>query len=176
MIGSPPHTRERLSRFNAGEDKLRITPAYAGKTPKQRKDKALIRDHPRIRGKDLTYCLRDAIMIGSPPHTRERLSRFNAGEDKLRITPAYAGKTPKQRKDKALIRDHPRIRGKDFSSDSSGTCNSGSPPHTRERLHYKKLAGANKRITPAYAGKTMALVPYQSYKKDHPRIRGKDIV
>ena len=50
--------------------------------------------------------------------------------------------------------DHPRLRGKDSL--------------------WTRLIGACGRITPAYAGKTVAGNQGFSYQEDHPRLRGKD--
>ena len=50
-------------------------------------------DHPRIRGKDAGDKISQLVVIGSPPHTRERLMTTQDASDTRRITPAYAGKT-----------------------------------------------------------------------------------
>ena len=70
-----------------------ITPAYAGKTEKNTMRKNESQDHPRIRGKDGGITIDDVPDQGSPPHTRERLIKLNNDDIKMRITPAYAGKT-----------------------------------------------------------------------------------
>ena len=71
--GSPPHTRERLFLLQVQSHRLRITPAYAGKT--------------------IADILCKVHELGSPPHTRERPKWLLIRRNKLRITPAYAGKT-----------------------------------------------------------------------------------
>ena len=51
----------------------------------------------------------------------------------------------------------------------------GSPPLTRERrISYHKFTAGNG-ITPAHAGKTLAVHPQCQVLQDHPRSRGKDI-
>ena len=134
----------------------------------------MTRDHPRIRGKDATDKIWGAMSSGSPPHTRERLL-FDPFEYRgLGITPAYAGKTKWACRHIHNHKDHPRIRGKDSSSTSMPFCISGSPPHTRERRLCLGSSINNRRITPAYAGKTPFLNSSRCLRRDHPRIRGKD--
>ena len=50
----------------------RITPAYAGKTRTWKTVGGEPQDHPRIRGKDQLFNFFAGLVIGSPPHTRER--------------------------------------------------------------------------------------------------------
>ena len=52
----------------------------------------------------------------------------------------------------------------------------GSPPLTRERLELNKGWAGTKRITPAYAGTTVRLCIRQSSIRDHPRLRGNDLL
>ena len=73
-------------------------------------------------------------------------------------------------------RDHPRIRGKDQRSPQGHGRLSGSPPHTRERLCAVCNSQKAGRITPAYAGKTRTMSHKEKSCKDHPRIRGKDLL
>ena len=72
---------------------MRITPAYAGKTPRQCYAARISQDHPRLRGKNLFISVRDYISVGSPPLTREKLEHHYLGVRIDGITPAYAGKT-----------------------------------------------------------------------------------
>ena len=112
--------------------------------------------------------------LGSPPHTRERLWSSKEHCQQHRITPAYAGKTKSLLSIVIKLQDHPRIRGKDSLSASLFTSCSGSPPHTRERHIDGASETSERRITPAYAGKTPNTIRKMMKKKDHPRIRGKD--
>ena len=49
---------------------------------------------------------------------------------------------------------------------------SGSPPLTRELLSLRYSIYILSRITPAYAGTTIALSIPDSFTSDHPRLRG----
>ena len=172
--GSPPHTREKVMS--------------AGATVK------IIQDHPRIRGKKIASPPTQLFKPGSPPHTREKAGHNALGTDQLGITPAYAGKSfgirfsrirkrdhprirGKKRQplsiDKNCFRDHPRIRGKKQRHNEQIFNDSGSPPHTREKVKLLELTDGRSRITPAYAGKSFSFSLLACATWDHPRIRGK---
>ena len=70
-----------------------ITPAYAGKTASGDYFMYDGEDHPRLRGKDFSRTFSGRTLSGSPPLTRERLSRAMTEFENAGITPAYAGKT-----------------------------------------------------------------------------------
>ena len=70
----------------------RITPAYAGRILTNYKRLSQGKDHPRIRGKNLTYRTSSGYTLGSPPHTREELILNIKISSNNRITPAYAGR------------------------------------------------------------------------------------
>ena len=72
---------------------MRITPAYAGKTYIMLMIAVMSKDHPRIRGKDNLIIISSKLILGSPPHTRERQEKAKETINTIRITPAYAGKT-----------------------------------------------------------------------------------
>ena len=154
--------------------KGRITPAYAGKTRQSQTLMLQCQDHPRIRGKDESGKLRNWQLLGSPPHTRERLYWTTYGRLHARITPAYAGKTLTALQQSGRTQDHPRIRGKDIERRPVVAAAVGSPPHTRERHPPSILRHLSFRITPAYAGKTIYGYSDIVLPRDHPRIRGKD--
>ena len=131
----------------------RITPAYAGKSHQTHELTLARQDHPRIRGKKSMGKLPKEIPPGSPPHTREKDDLTKKQIQAERITPAYAGKSLRKKKSQALLKDHPRIRGKKIACAISSDSCLGSPPHTREKgtnfiTHFGVI-----RITPAYAGK-----------------------
>ena len=91
------------------------------------------------------------------------------------ITPAYAGKTLAPLYLMCGKEDHPRLRGKDVHLITYRPEDLGSPPLTRERRLKEKSIRPDKRITPAYAGKTQKELGDLLGKRDHPRLRGKDL-
>ena len=70
-----------------------ITPACAGKTSQAAMPARRNRDHPRMCGKDLEHRQIRFIILGSPPHVRERPERHYKVSSSAGITPACAGKT-----------------------------------------------------------------------------------
>ena len=90
--------------------------------------------------------------------------------------PAYAGKTAVEH---LIIRntgDHPRIRGEDSLVQQVDTSTLGSPPHTRGRPGRIRGEVNRSGITPAYAGKTSNIISAAAFFRDHPRIRGEDLI
>ena len=89
-----------------------------------------------------------------------------------RITPAYAGKS------RLLIlwyqknQDHPRLCGEKYKCWDGGGWYAGSPPPMRGKVYGKLIAGQTYRITPAYAGKSDAVILRQFGIEDHPRLCG----
>ena len=71
----------------------RITPACAGKTSSRIYSDLLLKDHPRVCGKNLAPAREKGQQAGSPPRMREKLSQLHCSGRVAGITPAYAGKT-----------------------------------------------------------------------------------
>ena len=112
--GSPPHTREELIFIMWPLLRFGITPAYAGRIINLIVCCDALRDHPRIRGKNLFCNCFNSASIGSPPHTREELYGHGWINLTKRITPAYAGRILFCAIDSTSFWDHPRIRGKNL--------------------------------------------------------------
>ena len=72
----------------------RITPAYAGKSLPQPKFVGVIKDHPRLCGEKIFTVLQYTGFPGSPPPMRGKVREYRSMKKKIRITPAYAGKSP----------------------------------------------------------------------------------
>ena len=151
-----------------------ITPAYAGKTPANRHSSKNMWDHPRVCGKDSTQFVIGILSIGSPPRMRERPVTERVFPPSERITPAYAGKTHLNLGHYRIPRDHPRVCGKDMRLLARILCARGSPPRMRERRWFATCNLSVYGITPAYAGKTLALSRCLAGSRDHPRVCGKD--
>ena len=72
---------------------VRITPACAGSTQRQSREKAQAKDHPRLRGEHLRALSAKDMRIGSPPPARGAQGDWPTEEQAVRITPACAGST-----------------------------------------------------------------------------------
>ena len=164
--GSPPHTREPptaitlsavFARITPGW--WRITPAYAGTTPRALSLCLPAWDHPRIRGNHSILPSYTDSYPGSPPHTREPHLHCLLVAFRFRITPAYAGTTPRALSLCLPAWDHPRIRGNHHAICDALGLYEGSPPHTREPRNENLPERVRRGITPAYAGTTMTVSP-----------------
>ena len=85
--------RGKLSNSGMALGLCRITPAGAGKTPRQAYLSVSAPDHPRRCGENVVFSSCCAPRLGSPPQVRGKLARKIAGYARSRITPAGAGKT-----------------------------------------------------------------------------------
>ena len=73
---------------------IRITPAYAGKSYLATCQQAMREDHPRLCGEKIFTVLQYTGFPGSPPPMRGKVREYRSMKKKIRITPAYAGKSP----------------------------------------------------------------------------------
>ena len=90
----------------------------------------------------------------------------------LGITPAYAGKRSACRRKRDFGRDHPRLCGEKDTFVNAGGNSWGSPPPMRGKAAIVLADRRKKRITPAYAGKSMRRTPRPRRFGDHPRLCG----
>ena len=133
-LGSPPRVREKLENVYGKTAQSRITPACAGKTSPETMASVIVRDHPRVCGKNYLMILLMLQHLGSPPRVREKLEVTAEGDKLIGITPACAGKTSIKLTVKTCMRDHPRVCGKnDYHRGATFTLE-GSPPRVREKL------------------------------------------
>ena len=89
--GSPPHTRDKLGTDDSGVYEFGITPAYAGQISAPLMSDIIPGDHPRIRGTNIGIQWCRKVLLGSPPHTRDKFFQDIVQRNMGRITPAYAG-------------------------------------------------------------------------------------
>ena len=83
--------RGKVADFFHGAGKLRITPAYAGKSFFHHQPRHQVPDHPRLCGEKVTNGGGVVYQLGSPPPMR--------GKAELNVTP------------NRLLGDHPRLCG-----------------------------------------------------------------
>ena len=62
-------------------------------------------------GEKLISSLVRLLVLGSPPHVRGKANETEEKREKMRITPACAGKSRRMRHPKSVCRDHPRMCG-----------------------------------------------------------------
>ena len=151
VVGSPPRMRGKDIGHSRTRQKLRITPACAGKRPARPGYAHNRRDHPRMCGEKYIKVGDAAVALGSPPHVRGKGVKHRDGRVRVGITPACAGKRKTTRTSGARCRDHPRMCGE-------------------KQPGYEEWPGAG--ITPACAGKSFLRSSSLSRSGDHPRMCG----
>ena len=70
-----------------------ITPAYAGKSCRNANGQRVDKDHPRLCGEKRQPEHTGGHLIGSPPPMRGKALLQDFCKRRVRITPAYAGKS-----------------------------------------------------------------------------------
>ena len=130
-----------------------ITPAYAGKSVRYTHHRAAGWDHPRLCGEKVPAGNAYSSVRGSPPPMRGKGSIESIIERRIRITPAYAGKSYQRLRHFPACRDHPRLCGEKHPTQARHRSCVGSPPPMRGKGVPAALKVQHIGITPAYAGK-----------------------
>ncbi|SPY46471.1 Uncharacterised protein [Peptoniphilus harei] len=150
----------------------RITPAYAGTTPRLLQSFQKIQDHPCICG-DYEYSKKESKEeLGSPLHMRGLHKQDILMSVSIRITPAYAGTTTNSSFKFCHCQDHPCICGDYLYKCAQNFLIPGSPLHMRGLPILLMGSYINQRITPAYAGTTDTIPQPSLFIWDHPCICG----
>ena len=170
--GSPPLARGTDDGSESQKHYKGITPACAGNSDKARGNKPRRRDHPRLRGEQLSQSWDRGGAVGSPP-----LARGTEEKPPLkcllgRITPACAGNRKSFLFPSSKARDHPRLRGEQFKVCHNKKSSLGSPPLARGTAAAPPKRSEKHGITPACAGNSHRLQAPPASCRDHPRLRG----
>ena len=130
---------------------------------------------PRLCGEK---CLRTFTVLGlqgSPPPMRGKAFAKSRRNFVAGITPAYAGKSTATDTPRKTHRDHPRLCGEKPVDCTMISDSAGSPPPMRGKAFHTKNSLLLIRITPAYAGKSLGVVPNDQRCWDHPRLCGEKL-
>ena len=131
LYGSPPRVRGKHAKKLRRVSEPRITPACAGKTRRPGGRGCWTADHPRVCGENTDAKKALASEDGSPPRVRGKPLASSVYLRCRRITPACAGKTPRQLCLPALPPDHPRVCGENGDDSITAWRLNGSPPRVR---------------------------------------------
>ena len=175
FLGSPPRMRGKGSRPIFPTGRLRITPAYAGKRDVTARSAGAAQDHPRVCGEKAEWFRANRYYEGSPPRMRGKVGLPPPFLSMRRITPAYAGKSPKFRNRLDVYKDHPRVCGEKTYRDSPTYPAAGSPPRMRGKASGPGVLSSLSGITPAYAGKSWLVAVPLPPVWDHPRVCGEKL-
>ena len=108
----------------------------------------------------------------TPAYAGKSLQMIDSLVQGLRITPAYAGKSSRHGGQSKRTGDHPRLCGEKEHGKICLLLTLGSPPPMRGKAVLVRNDEIADRITPAYAGKSIAANFKRSIAKDHPRLCG----
>ena len=92
------------------------------------------------------------------------------------LIPAHAGKTPRCCPGGPRTRAHPRSRGENGRTITGYRRRYGSSPLTRGKPHARGRVCDSRRLIPAHAGKTPAVIRAGDHARAHPRSRGENMV
>ena len=110
-MGSPPRVRGKDPRTSPSALSSGITPAYAGKRTLFCLAGRRNRDHPRVCGEKCSDHIDKGMIEGSPPRMRGKDFYYFFVPNRIRITPAYAGKRNGRLGRAGHRKDHPRVCG-----------------------------------------------------------------
>ena len=175
-LGSPPPMRGKAWIPYFAACSTRITPAYAGKSMRFNHASSRERDHPRLCGEKCNFSAHVSSLVGSPPPMRGKANVLPSFKLVARITPAYAGKSTLYSLYSDSAGDHPRLCGEKGLLRQSKRAIPGSPPPMRGKDRNIQQKQNQKRITPAYAGKSSTFQSTNYLKRDHPRLCGEKSV
>ncbi len=172
--GSSPLTRGGRRAFFLRCRCGGLIPAYAGRTP-QAPDRTRDRGaHPRLRGADRGRKNLAIFQRGSSPLTRGGRRNYACCFWFFGLIPAYAGRTVVWGLRRRRWWAHPRLRGADHVATWRFACCWGSSPLTRGGLIDSARDAAERRLIPAYAGRTFLGCFLMQDSRAHPRLRGAD--
>ena len=114
----------------------------------------------------------DVGPLGSPPRMRGKAAARRDRRGLHGITPAYAGKRARSPPPPSGRWDHPRVCGEKSMMSRVLLFMVGSPPRMRGKVKRNKRFQLADGITPAYAGKSRAVIGGGHALQDHPRVCG----
>ena len=123
LTGSPPHVRGKGKNGAETYQKIRITPACAGKSLLLFIQCVQAWDHPRMCGEKGSCTIDSGSITGSPPHVRGKVVASEKVVHRHGITPACAGKRLKRSRSTvthaAIVPLFPSVCNKPAGSDGS---------------------------------------------------------
>ena len=172
--GSSPLTRGKQTLTLLEREALRLIPAHAGKTKSVIMTGVARAAHPRSRGENGGSARPALPSGGSSPLTRGKPDVACVVCNTERLIPAHAGKTARRMTPASRGRAHPRSRGENGAVNIDGHGGEGSSPLTRGKRPVRVQGRPRRRLIPAHAGKTVAVMAVILSGAAHPRSRGEN--
>ena len=167
--GSSPRMRGAPCPWTANNPCIRIIPADAGSTFRDRARRWSGWDHPRGCGEHTARDFITAILRGSSPRVRGAHRPVRRPGKRLRIIPADAGSTLAEHHSQCGAWDHPRGCGEHGHGRHQARRRRGSSPRMRGAQAAKSSRNTVIRIIPADAGSTKPRTTRNGPSRDHPR-------
>ena len=174
VSGSSPHGRGKRLREQRAARRVRLIPAWAGKTAPNRPTRPGWAAHPRMGGENAGPPRRRVRPRGSSPHGRGKPRAAGCPRPRGRLIPAWAGKTRTPARSASAWPAHPRMGGENVVGGRVAVEGEGSSPHGRGKLSPRWKSETNTRLIPAWAGKTIYVDWATLSQAAHPRMGGEN--
>ena len=173
-LGSSPRVRGKRHEGVGGVNDDGLIPARAGKTfqpaPRPLRGAA----HPRACGENTPPPPPPMTPVGSSPRVRGKRADRCAGQPRLGLIPARAGKTHRAPPPRTSRTAHPRACGENPTPRRAEVWAEGSSPRVRGKPPGLTRGAGQRGLIPARAGKTRARTPGPAPPTAHPRACGEN--
>ena len=173
--GSSPRVRGKQVLGGRGQDRARLIPARAGKTPPTPLSPQPRRAHPRACGENRAADPTLTRTAGSSPRVRGKRILLPRRGPWARLIPARAGKTSPTRYGATSAAAHPRACGENEDPASRMAYIEGSSPRVRGKHDPAAPSAGPQGLIPARAGKTRACRRRSPAPSAHPRACGENL-
>ena len=129
--GSSPRGRGKLACQLVDGCSAGLIPAWAGKTSSGKSADSSFAAHPRVGGENVLVGARDRLREGSSPRGRGKPSGDSQESHRVRLIPAWAGKTLIVDRPANPQAAHPRVGGENAAARSVSRVPIGSSPRGR---------------------------------------------
>ena len=174
--GSSPRGRGKQDPRAVVADIAGLIPAWAGKTVPRGRIAVSVSAHPRVGGENPASTLGVSMGAGSSPRGRGKHPGHYSPPSRLRLIPAWAGKTMSVSFVVGAAGAHPRVGGENIQAAVSVVVEWGSSPRGRGKRRSFPDRGNAKGLIPAWAGKTLDPRICQAGRAAHPRVGGENVV
>ena len=154
-VGAPGSSPRARGTARGKHTRLRqpgIIPACAGNRCRFPRPPQWLRDHPRVRGEQMSVSSTASMASGSSPRARGTVEAVQASNDSKGIIPACAGNRGLIASGRIAGRDHPRVRGEQTTKSMSARDVTGSSPRARGTGSQSASSSRLTGIIPARAG------------------------
>ena len=176
MPGSSPRGRGKHRSVAGDADRWGLIPAWAGKTVLIVVWVPLSSAHPRVGGENRMWWRLLRLMVGSSPRGRGKRCPATAIRRDRRLIPAWAGKTAVGPVRGVGCQAHPRVGGENSGLCPCAVVGGGSSPRGRGKRPAQPVRGRQRRLIPAWAGKTARPDNASGVPAAHPRVGGENCV